>query len=94
MRCLGFGRGRIALMFVAESVLISGFGAVAGVAIPLLLFRKGATDLGGMAPDFYMTPYTTGVGLGLGLAVGLLAGLAPSVAASRRSIVDGLRKVD
>ncbi len=94
MRCLGFSQGRIAFLFVAESVLISLLGAAAGVGLAILVFRPGKFDLGGMAPYFHMTPSTTAIGFGIALGVGLISGAAPAFVAARRSIVDGLRRVD
>jgi putative ABC transport system permease protein len=94
MRCLGFTRGRIAMLFVSESVLISLLGAVVGVGGALLLWRPGKFDLGGMAPFFQMTRGTTLTGLLVALGVGVVAGAVPAIAAARRSVVDGLRRVD
>jgi len=94
MRCLGFGRARIATLFLSESVLIALIGGVLGVGAATALYRPGRYDLMGMAPDFYMTPLTIAIGLGVALTVGFLAGVVPAVSASRRSIVDGLRRVD
>lgn len=94
MRCLGFSQGAIAFIFVAESVLISLLGAAVGVGLAAALYTPGRYDLGGFAPFFHMTPATTAIGLGIALGVGLVAGAVPAVAAARRSIVDGLRRVD
>jgi putative ABC transport system permease protein len=94
MRCVGFGKGRLVAMFVAESILIALIGGVVGVGGAVLLYRPGAFDLGGFAPDFYMTRITTGIGFGVAAAVGFVAGLLPAVGMSRLSIVDGLRRVD
>ncbi|KAF0244891.1 MAG: ABC-type transport system involved in lipoprotein release permease [Planctomycetota bacterium] len=94
MRCLGFTRGRIAVLFISESVLISLLGAAVGVGGAVLLYRPGKFDAGGMAPFFHMTPSTTATGLLVALGVGLVAGAAPAIAAARRSVVDGLRRVD
>ena len=56
MRCLGFSRFRIAVLFVAESVLISLLGAAIGIGGALAIYRPGEYDLMGFAPQFHMTP--------------------------------------
>ena len=94
MRCLGFSRTRIAFLFVSESMLISLFGALLGVGGAILVYVPGKFDLGGFAPFFNMTPKTTATGFAVALGVGFVAGLLPALGAARRSIVDGLRRVD
>ncbi|MEU3688158.1 ABC transporter permease [Streptomyces narbonensis] len=81
-RSLGATRGQIRIQFVTESLMLSGLGGLAGVA------------LGGAATGVYahtgglpwvVPPWAVGGGLGATLAIGTVAGLYPAVRASRLS---------
>ncbi|MCX4985703.1 ABC transporter permease [Streptomyces sp. NBC_00572] len=81
-RSLGATRGQIRIQFVTESLMLSGIGGLAGVA------------LGGAATGVYAStgglpwvvpPWAVGGGFGATLAIGTVAGLYPAVRASRLS---------
>ncbi|MET9436171.1 ABC transporter permease [Streptomyces sp. NPDC006551] len=81
-RSLGATRGQIRIQFVTESLMLSGLGGLAGVA------------LGGAATAVYayagglpwvVPPWAVAGGFGATLVIGTLAGLYPAVRASRLS---------
>ncbi|WP_318212492.1 MULTISPECIES: ABC transporter permease [unclassified Streptomyces] len=81
-RSLGATRGQIRIQFVTESLMLSGLGGLAGVA------------LGGAATGVYAStgglpwvvpPWAVGGGFAATLAIGTVAGLYPAVRASRLS---------
>ncbi|MFJ2931281.1 ABC transporter permease [Streptomyces sp. NPDC087219] len=81
-RSLGATRGQIRIQFVTESLMLSGLGGLAGVA------------LGGAATGVYASTgglpwvvplWAVGGGLAATLAIGTVAGLYPAVRASRLS---------
>ncbi|MFD3943085.1 ABC transporter permease [Streptomyces sp. NPDC058579] len=81
-RSLGATRGQIRIQFVTESLMLSGLGGLAGVA------------LGGAATGVYaymgglpwvVPPWAVGGGFGATLVIGTVAGLYPAVRASRLS---------
>ncbi|MGG8409518.1 ABC transporter permease [Streptomyces sp. 12297] len=81
-RSLGATRGQIRVQFVTESLMLSGLGGLAGVA------------LGGAATGVYaytgglpwvVPPWAVAGGFGATLVIGTIAGLYPAVRASRLS---------
>ncbi|MCT4357525.1 ABC transporter permease [Streptomyces sp. Je 1-79] len=81
-RSLGATRGQIRVQFVTESLMLSGLGGIAGVA------------LGGAATGVYaytgglpwvVPPWAVGGGFAATLVIGTIAGLYPAVRASRLS---------
>ncbi|MEU6944628.1 ABC transporter permease [Streptomyces sp. NPDC046316] len=81
-RSLGATRGQVRIQFVTESLMLSGLGGLAGVA------------LGGAATGVYaytgglpwvVPPWAVGGGFAATLVIGTVAGLYPAVRASRLS---------
>ncbi|MFF8607777.1 ABC transporter permease [Streptomyces sp. NPDC015346] len=81
-RSLGATKGQIRIQFVTESLMLSGLGGLAGVA------------LGGAATGVYaytgglpwvVPPWAVAGGFGATLVIGTVAGLYPAVRASRLS---------
>ncbi|MEV8434685.1 ABC transporter permease [Streptomyces chartreusis] len=81
-RSFGATRGQIRLQFVVESLMLSGLGGLAGVAIGALATALYATA-GGM--PWTLPAWAMGGGAGATLAIGTLAGLYPAVRAARMS---------
>ncbi|WP_405616381.1 ABC transporter permease [Streptomyces sp. NBC_01511] len=81
-RSLGATRGQIRIQFVTESLMLSGLGGLAGVAL-----GTAATGLyaqsGGL--PWVVPLWAMGGGFGATLVIGTVAGLYPAVRASRLS---------
>jgi predicted permease len=93
---LGAGRARLFRQVLAESVLLSGLGGIAGAALGLWLMKLIETiRLPGDFPMRTNIPFDWRVFLfvaSVALACGLLAGLAPAWRASRLSLNETLRE--
>ncbi|MEV3990519.1 ABC transporter permease [Streptomyces sp. NPDC049837] len=81
-RSLGATRGQIRVQFVTESLMLSGLGGLAGVALGAAATGAYATS-GGL--PWVVPPWAVGGGFGATLLIGTLAGLYPAVRASRLS---------
>ncbi len=95
LKAIGFGKGLIVALILAESVMIAGIGGLLG-SVGIKLFCD-LVDLSkytaGYLPFFYV-PWSTAIGgLVVALGVGAFSGLVPALQASRLSVVNGLRKV-
>ncbi len=100
LRTLGYPKRTVLGLIVGESVLLSAFGSLLGLALFTLLypgFRRliQYSPMGGFAAGMGKLPDPSVLALALSAAllVGILAGLVPALRSSRRSIVDGLRQV-
>lgn len=81
-RSLGATRGQIRIQFVTESLLLSGLGGLAGIALGSLATFVYATA-GGL--PWVVPPWAVSGGFGATLAIGTIAGLYPAVRAARLS---------
>ncbi len=89
-RALGATRRHVGVQFLAEALLLSLLGGLAGVAV-------GALATGGYAASRSWTVVVPALGMALGvaaaLAIGAVAGLYPAMRAARMSPTDALRTV-
>ncbi|MEV5979026.1 ABC transporter permease [Streptomyces sp. NPDC052114] len=81
-RSLGATRGQIRVQFVTESLMLSGLGGVAGVALGAAATAAYAVS-GGL--PWVVPPWAMAGGFGATLAIGTVAGLYPAVRAARLS---------
>ncbi|MEM9554904.1 MAG: ABC transporter permease [Acidobacteriota bacterium] len=96
LRTLGFRRGQVTGLVLAEAVAVGVFGAVCGVGLAVLAIGGLREGMGEVFPAFAAleaSPAALGLALAIGAGVGLLSGLAPALGAARIDIVDGLRRV-
>ncbi|OOC55734.1 MULTISPECIES: ABC transporter permease [Nocardiopsis] len=89
LRALGLSRGQMRLMLATEAVIVSGIGAVVGVALGVVFGAlAGRTMMEGTLfalPAGEIAAFLVGAGL-----VGLLAGVLPARRAARASITESL----
>jgi len=98
LRTLGYQRRTILGLILGESVLVSVFGGLVGVAVFSLIeptIRRGimTTPLGTFASGFNLYPGVLLFAFLVAVGVGLLAGVVPAITSAQRSITDGLRQV-
>ncbi len=95
LKAIGFGRGLVVNLVLAESILVTMVGGAIGA-----LGAKAFFDLvdisrytAGFLPFFFVPWRTALLGLGAALVIGFLSGIVPAIGAARLSVVNGLRKV-
>jgi putative ABC transport system permease protein len=89
-RALGATRGHVRLQFLAESLLLSGLGGVAGASLGAAITAGYAHNRGWLVS---IPPAALAGGVGIAIAIGAVAGLYPAVRAARLSPTDALRTV-
>jgi len=96
LRALGFRRGAVLVAFLAEALVLSLVGGVAGLAAASLMQTVNISTtnfqtFSELAFRFTMTPVIAAWTLLFALCMGLLGGFIPAWRAARLSIVDCLR---
>jgi putative ABC transport system permease protein len=96
LRALGFRRSNILAAFLAESLLLSLVGGLAGLVLASFLQAFTITTMNWqsfsqLAFGFDLTPAIVAQTLAFALFMGLVGGFLPSVRAARLEIVDSLR---
>jgi putative ABC transport system permease protein len=95
LKAIGFSKGLILALVLAEAILVAGIGGLMGSFGSKLFFDfvDIAPYTAGMLPFFYVPTTTAMLGLLFSLLVGLASGLIPAILAARLSVIQGLRKV-
>ncbi len=95
LKALGFRRRQVLILLVGESILLATAGAVLGAGGARLLFSSLDMALltSGFIQRFWVTPGTLLLCLVIGIGVGLVSAGIPAWQASRRPVVDALRRV-
>lgn len=95
LQTLGFRRGLIARLIVAEGVLLGAAGGAIGTAAAALVARYGHFMLAneGLTVSIHADAGVVATGLAISAAVGVIAGLAPAWRAGRREIAHCFRAV-
>ena len=90
LKALGARRRQVMRVFLVEALLLSGAGAVIGIAVGASLVLA----VGAFFPDFPLRPHPAWMGavLVLALGAGALFGWMPARRAARLEIVDALRR--
>lgn len=97
LRALGFRGTPIVISVLLESVVLCGFGALAGGGIAWLLFdgytasTVGGSGFSQVAFAFNVSAVLLLQGVLWATAIGLLGGLFPALRAARMPIIEGLR---
>lgn len=98
LKALGFGRRRLFVLLLTETVLLAGLSGAAGVGLAVGI-TAGLRATAGRVPElgvlggFAVTPPVIAQGLVLAFAVGVLAGSIPAWGAARRPVAETLRGV-
>lgn len=97
LKALGFGRWRLFLLLLSETLLLAGLSGAAGVGLAVALTRilratAGRVPEFGVLGGFVVSGPVVAQGLALALAVGLLAGSVPAWGAARRPVAETLRE--
>ena len=89
LRAIGARRRDVLWLFLVEALLLAGIGAVAGVAVALLVIASTALVL----PSLPIAPSLEYIGLAIGVSalIGLAAGVFPSRSAARLQPLEALR---
>ena len=90
---LGAGRGRIARQLLAETLVLAGAGALAGLALAAALLRLLVSSAPAAVPrlaEARLDLTVCGFAVAAALLAGLVAGAAPALGASRLDLRSGL----
>jgi len=95
LKAIGFQKWRVLTMMLAEFMLLTFAGGLAGIVAAKITFAFN--DIGkltsGAVTGFAITPAIAGAGALIACAVGLIAGGFPAFRAANLGVVDGLRRV-
>ncbi|MBA3716421.1 MAG: ABC transporter permease [Pyrinomonadaceae bacterium] len=95
LKALGFQRGTIAWMFVGESLLVAGLGAVLGIGCAMLVFKS--VDLSLYIPNFQSfipAPQTLVTAFVVALFVGFVSVIYSAYRVSGMTIAEALRSTE
>ena len=91
LKSLGFTDGSVAMVLLAQSLLLCGLGGGLGVLAAVGSAETMVDLLGGMFPGYQVTGATALLALALSLLLGVAAGLVPAWRAARTRVIDTLR---
>ncbi len=95
LKTLGFTRQRVLSIFVSESIALSVFGGLLGiaVAIPVIALMTHRFVGLGIPLDMKVRPPGAALAMLVAAILGVVSGYLPAYKASRMNIVDGLRHI-
>ena len=93
LMAIGFSRRRVMLMMTTESLLLTLFGSVVGMALAMIAQGyRVPLEAEATAYAVRISPEVLVVGVAIGAATGLLASLVANVQVSRIDVMRGLRE--
>jgi putative ABC transport system permease protein len=95
LKAIGYSKGLILFLILAEAVLVAGTGGLLGsVGCKFLCDIVDVSKFSaGTLPFFFVSWPTALSGLLVSLVIGFASGIVPALLASRLSVIQGLRKV-
>ena len=94
LKTLGFEDGTVFRLVLAEAAAITLAGGLSGALLAKWALEGTDFNAGGFLPPMTVSWATVGIGAGIALLMGAASGLVPAWQASRRPIVDALRRVE
>ena len=79
---------------LAEAAAITLIGGLSGALLSKWALEGSSFNAGGFLPPMTVSWATVGLGAAIALGMGALSGFIPAWQASRRPIVDALRRVE
>jgi putative ABC transport system permease protein len=92
LKAIGFTRGQVLGLVLAESCVIALLGAAVGLGLAWMFVSQGDPTKG-MLPLFSFPPRDLVVGLVIGLGLGILTGIFPALHAMKLRVADALRRM-
>lgn len=94
LKTLGFEDGAVFRLVLAEAAAITLIGGLSGALLAKWAIEGSSFNAGGFLPPMTVSWATVGIGAAIALGMGALSGFIPAWQASRRPIVDALRRVE
>jgi len=92
LKAIGFTNGRIVVLVLAESCLLTALGGTIGLGLAWLMTSRG-DPTSGLLPMFYLPMRALVVGFGISLVLGFVTGIFPALQAMRLRVADALRRM-
>jgi len=92
LKAIGFTNGQVLGLVMAESLLLSIIGGLAGLGISWLISLQG-DPTGGQLPTFFLPARDLLIGVGLCIALGLVTGIFPALQAMNLKVANALRRM-
>lgn len=92
LKAIGFTRGQVLGLILAESCLVSILGGVAGLGLAWIAISRG-DPTGGMLPLFAFPVRDLLIGFIISIALGFVTGVFPAIYAMRLRVADALRRM-
>jgi putative ABC transport system permease protein len=95
LKAVGFSKGLVLFLVLAEAVLVAGFGGALGSlgCKALCDYVDVARFTAGFLPLFFVPWRIALAGLLVSIFVGFASGVIPAILAANTSVINGLRKV-
>jgi putative ABC transport system permease protein len=93
MRALGFGRARLVMLVLEESLIVTGTGAVLGLLLGGLLCHAAAPYITGILQAFGLTGPQIAAAIGIAVVFSLITGLLPGRKVTTLAVAETLRRL-